>query len=216
MPIRIHQVVLASLMTLSVGKADIVFSNLTGVNSGGIVICGVTPCSAFGSGIPQTLAEQFTPSADYVFGDAIVEIGDSFSSDENVNVYLAADSSGLPGSFIEQIGFGLSPSAQNTITANSIATPIQLTSGTPYWLVVTPADSNTAVTWDDGGSAFVETAFSPTADGMSDWRLDGPSSGQMEIDGTPGLVTATPEPRLLVFATCGLLIIGAGLRRNRA
>jgi hypothetical protein len=82
--------------------------------------------------------------------------------------------------------------------------------------VVTPADSNTAVTWDDGGSVFVNTAFSPTANGMSDWRLDGPSSGQMEIDGTPGLVAATPEPRLLVFATCGLLVIGAGLRRNRA
>jgi hypothetical protein len=109
MPIRIHQLVLASLMTLSVGKADVVFSNLTGVNSGGTVVCGVTPRSGFGSGIPQTLAEQFTPSSDYVFGDAIVEIGDSFSSDENVNVYLAADSWGLPGSFIEQIGFGLFP-----------------------------------------------------------------------------------------------------------
>lgn len=215
MLIRIHRLVLASLMAISVGKAAVVFSNLTGVNSGGIVICSASACS-IGSGTPQTLAEQFTAPADYVLTDAIVEIGDSLGTDENVNVYIAADSSGLPGSFIEQIGFGLSPSAQNTVTANSIAKSIQLTNGTPYWLVVTPADSGTGVTWDDGGSVFVETAFSPTANGLSNWRLDGPTSGQMEIDGTPGHVGAVPEPGSLVFAACGLLLIGAGLRRNRA
>src|SRR5579871_5495217 len=106
---RMNRLVLASLMAMSVGKADVVFSNLTGVDIGGIVICGPTACGFVGSGIPQTLAEQFTPSADYVLTDAIVGIDSSIGTDENVNVFIAADSSGLPGSFIEQIGFGVSP-----------------------------------------------------------------------------------------------------------
>jgi hypothetical protein len=74
------------------------------------------------------------------------------------NVFLAQNSSGVPGSFIEQIGFDVSASG-GEVTVNSIATPITLTGGTPYWLVLTPASTNTYIYWDNGGSSLVQYAI---------------------------------------------------------
>jgi len=125
---------LAAFLGISTANADIVFSNFTGTANGfGLDVAG---------GFPQSLAEEFTPAADYWLTDVILELGNGDGSDDAMNVFIFSNSSGLPGSEIEEIGSDLSPTgSESPVTANSIGSPITLVSGTSYWVVLLPEDA---------------------------------------------------------------------------
>jgi hypothetical protein len=198
---------------------SIVFSDLIGGNPAvgptAFNICGVqSGCFDTESG-----AVQFVPDGDFALLDAQVFVG-NFALDGNFqsgpidefNVFLAEDSGALPGSVIEQIGFDLQASGAGGIAiADSIATPILLISGTPYWLVLTPATSGTSVAWKLASSSLL-TAENHTAGGLSGWFSTGAGGGQMEIDGN-----LIPEPATLSLVVFGmsLLVYGRIARRKR-
>lgn len=193
---------IASLLLLpSKAKADSVFSNI----SGSLCDCGIAvEQTAEGT---ETLAVQFTPSGNFGFTDAILGFsGLSYFSAHggSVNVYLESDSGAGPGSVIEQVGSSISVPANTAlyITANSFSTPITLLSGVPYWLVVTPAITNTFVAWDFSGTASVPTAANSNVGPNGPFACCGSSALQFQIDGTP--VAAAPEPSSLLLLGCGL------------
>jgi hypothetical protein len=193
--------------------ADVVFFNVTStadVSSGSIVCGGSNGACLFLGGLIE--AEAFTPVADYTMTDAqvLVEAPEAVPGDSDFNVFLYSNSSGVPGSPIEQIGFGLAAAAAySLITADTIATPITLTSGTEYWLVLKPADSGSFINWGNGGSPSVPFAYS--ANGGSDWD-PGTNTDQFQIDGAP-VSASIPEPSsLLLLATVALPLYLCGAK----
>jgi hypothetical protein len=155
---------LAILFGPTLMRADVVFSNVTGLGApiNSHVVCGSASCN-------NTVAQEFTPSANFSMTDALVDVA-RVSDFSTFDVFLDANSGGAPGATIEQIGFALSATASfpgSLITANTISTQITLTSGTPYWLVVSPHQANSEVSWAGGGSSATPQAVS--LDGGNTW-----------------------------------------------
>jgi hypothetical protein len=153
--------VFISLVTIMVAQAEIIVSTLDySTGNGGLDICGPATCTPGpGSTVPgvQSLAQKFTSIGNFTLTDAKVVVGNQNGTSPLFNVSLVQDSGGSPGSMIGQIGFSVSYDGNDVVatggtggevTADSIATPILLTSGTSYWLVLTPADPYTIVYWD--------------------------------------------------------------------
>jgi hypothetical protein len=167
--------------------ADVVFSNLTTpAQDGGITICGTsTDC-----GKSQTVAAAFTPTSDYSMTEVQVQL---FAFEPNassaLNVYLYSDSGGLPGAEIAEIAANIAAPFSGGPNIIDLGTPIDLTSGTEYWLVVGGADPSSVAYWDIGGSSSV-----PSAVGLSggSFENDLTQAQQFEIDGTP--LSPVPEP----------------------
>ena len=87
-------------------RASVVFSNVTGTGSSGAVVLG--------SSIPPStdLAEGFTPAANYTMTDAQMLVGSAPGHASTFDVFLESNNGGVPGSVIEQIGFGLAATTQ--------------------------------------------------------------------------------------------------------
>jgi hypothetical protein len=196
---------LAAFLGISTANADIVFSNFTGTANGfGLDVAG---------GFPQSLAEEFTPAADYSLTDVILELGNGGGSDDAMNVFIFSSSSGLSGSEIEEIGSDLSPAgSESPVTANSIGSPITLVSGTSYWVVLLPEDANSDAFWDNGGSSRAPFEESDTETGTNGWRTASNQLSQMEVDVTA--IAATREPASTVAIGCRLVLMG-GIRLLR-
>lgn len=211
---RWNVLLLAAALAPLVLQADVVFTNVNSSDvSDGSAVCGGSSngCPNQQTGISD--AEAFTPTADFTLTDAQMLVYEvPGSGDPDFNVFLDSNASGTPGSVIEQIGFGLAATAafpnSSFVTANSIATPITLTSGTEYWLVLRPADSDSYVGWSNGGSPSVPFA-STSADGTV-W-ITATSTDQFQIDGTP--ITTTPEPSTLPLASVAVLSLLIAARR---
>lgn len=189
---------LVALLGISTASASIVFSNYTGTsNDSGLDVCGAD-CGG------QSLALEFTPSANYNLTDVIVLLGSAGGGDDAVNIFLYSNSAGLPGSEIEQIGFDLSPVGEiSPVTANSISSPITLVSGTSYWVVLLAADAGSDSYWSVGGSSSAPAAEESGANGWMAISVAQP--WQTEVDGTS--TTAAPEPASFLAIGCGLLLI---------
>lgn len=205
----------ASFLAIAAAQAQtVVFTNLTSpVNNNGGQVNG----SNFG---PQTFAAQFTPSGNFTLSDAKVSVAALPSGGTSFNVWIAADAGGMPGSFIEQIGFGLTATslAGSVVTASSIATPLPLTSGTKYWLVVTPANANTSLIWSGLGSQPVPAAYNASPTFNSGWTLIS-FPFQFQIDGTPTSggpgPSPVPVPPSVILGASGLMGVGMYEARRR-
>jgi hypothetical protein len=216
--ISVPSVSLAAMLVVAAATAhaDVVFSNVTSTSdvNNSTAVCGskAPPCPNPVGGLID--AEAFTPSADFTMTDAqvLVIVAVGAGGDSDFNVFLYSNASGVPGSLIEQIGFDVAATTTfpgSMITANSIATPITLTSGTEYWLVLGPADSDSFVGWENGGSPSVPFAYS--GDGGTSWGTD-TAADQFEIDGTP-VTASVPEPSsLFLLTTVGLLLFLGGAK----
>jgi hypothetical protein len=121
--------------------------------------------------------------------DAQVQTFAGNGTDNNFDAFLYTNSGGVPGAVIAELASAATAPAYgggpNMIT---LGTPISLTSGTEYWLVLAPADAHSSLAWEDGGLSNVPFAFSENGGAFS----PSTDNAQFEIDGTP--LTATPEP----------------------
>ncbi len=186
--------------------ADVIFSNVNDVCCSSIEIAGAD----FGV---QEEAEAFTSTGNFSMTDAEVFI--STPTGVGVDAFLYSNNSGAPGTDLGELGSDLY--SQNggfdIVTANSF-TPIDLTAGTEYWLVLAPSAQNTGALWAINGSSSVPQAES--TDGGSSWTT-GTDSAQFQIDGTPLVSTPEPSSLPLLFGGAVCLFVAAyRARRNRS
>jgi hypothetical protein len=159
----------------------------------------------------QSMAQQFTPADTVIFDDAIIPLG-SISGSQGVIVSLESDSNGMPGSPIEQIGVSNLADFDSGGSVKTVASVLHptLTSGTPYWLALSPAASDVDATWqlDSTGATSSKIGNAPSPDGPWNVSPSPVTRGAFQIDGT-----AVPEPSTL--ALLGLGAVGLLLRRQR-
>jgi len=191
-------------------QADVIFSNLIGTPpTSSLEISGNIPDPPAGA----EAAEAFTPTANFSMTDA--EVLYDGGNLPLFSLFLYSNNSGEPGSMIEELGSelgGVLVSTYSLVTANSF-TPIDLTAGTEYWLVMAPATPFVETGWAGGGSSVVPEASS-IALGTTAWTI-GSANAEFQIDGT----LITPEPSTLPLASVavlGLLIAAHRTRKRRA
>ncbi len=170
---------IALLGTTMPAKADIIFTTLVGNCCGGEGIAGAFSAS---------VAEAFTPAADYVVTDAQVEVFQNlgFGGDPFFNISLYSNDpigpgpfitpDGVPGALIANFGTDLMAPNSGGIVVGSGPTP-RLTAGTRYWLVLSPFDSTTNVGWEYSPGTSVPLDTISTAQGI--WRDLGPGSSKL-------------------------------------
>jgi hypothetical protein len=212
------------LLALAIGpvalRADVIFNNITDAHTSALDVDGSSN---------QSFAQSFIPGGDYSMTSASVLVNAGTGTDSDFDLYLYSDSAGLPGTSVETLGTDLNTPPTGPaclklgdcfgeLTVDSF-TPIDLTSGTTYWLVMTPYDSGSDVNWfEEAGGAVTSTAAGNAAG--SDWsgvgtgpacrKLGTCLAGQFEIDGI-----ATPEPSGVAFLTAGAILLIALFKRNR-
>lgn len=199
--VRVVALVLA--LSPSATRADTVFTNLNTVASGiGPIIGGA------GSSLPESVAESFTPAANYTLSGAEAWLdGVGFGGTVDFAIYSSA--TGIPGSLLVTIGAANVPSGALMIfTENSPSTAVKLLSGVQYWLVLTPGTSSTRVVWDGDGLSSTPFAFTLDTNGITGWTLQGSNTAQFQINGTP-VISSVPEPTnwRLLFAGLGTVAI---------
>ena len=204
-------------------RADVVFSNLTGVYDTFGLVCTdrVFGCTGMpGRGFYTYKAEAFTPIQAYFLTDVQIPIFYPTPAykglDYSVGLYL--DNNGVPGMPLSSVGEGVSDDTVAVLTPPP--NTIQLSPFTQYWIVVT---SRTLVLWEGGGGA--SSAPSATFRYPGDlfppppppsWAASGPGTLQFQVDGTPSSA-AVPEPAsLLLLASALSAIILARIRRPQA
>jgi hypothetical protein len=191
----------AVLVTVGIPlRADVIFSNLTPVTTGGEIVDG----SDFG---PQSLAEAFTPASGATMTEAQVKGGVAGGL---FNMSLFSNNNGVPGSSIATLGAGLTgPNTESIISVTGLS--VALAAGTKYWLVLSPDDAALGMEWatgnGPGGPSYNSFSSGP-------WISNGiNSTTQFEIDGTP--LVATPEPSMLGIVAVMLGVIGWRFRKGR-
>jgi uncharacterized protein (TIGR03437 family) len=210
-------------------QSSVIFGNISscGSNCGGALLEGSNAPQL--KGIPPqpvfSLAAQFMLAAASLATDARVPVEPGCSDfvsgttsetgcdDFNFNVAIFSDAGGVPGEAVSQIVTGLMappPFGGNVIA--SFAQPVALKAGTPYWLVLTPADTTSVVAWDGGGVPTVPVAATHSPTGTGGWYLSPtsflgqPINLEFEVDGTTPAVD-NPAPAITavspVSATTG-------------
>lgn len=210
--LRVAAVCLAA--SVSPLRAAVIFTNITGPNTGLEAALG----SAVPSGGPQSVAVAFTPAVNSVMNQAQV-FAQAAGGDPAFNLFVYSNSGGAPGSSLETLGTDVTPVMFPTpaaLVAVSGFTPLALTAGTEYWLVMTPFGPATKIAWTTGGSPSAQTDLSPTQNGTAPWSalaLGSTTSVQFEIDGTPA--PSVPEPGVTGLLAAGLGVIALTLRRRQ-
>jgi hypothetical protein len=194
----------------------VIFSNLTTPNNTGADVIGLTVP-------PTTWAGTFMANGNFNLVDVKVSVA-STAGDPTFNVFLAGDVAGAPDRIIHwrQIGFGLTaPSGGGVVTANSNTSPIALTSGNGYWIVVAPAKPQSRVAWNLApfpGNTYTEFNHSDPNFLFfveSGWIGQGGFPLQYQVDGTPPGPAATPLPPSLILCLTGLAIVGLYQMRRK-
>lgn len=164
------------------------------------------------NGGQQAIGEQFTPTGNYTFTDAQVAVALSGGPD-SIDVFLQADSNGVPGTVIEEIPIsGLGPTAA-ILTATSGLFPA-LTKGTPYWLTLVAGADGVVAGWNLNSIGDVSAAFAFTDAGtpVGPWDTGVLQiRGAFEIDGTQ----LVPEPSTLLLLGWVLMTLACRLWRRQ-
>jgi hypothetical protein len=163
------------------------------------------------------VAGAFTPAANFDLTQIDVAFDGSFTppGTNGFNLSLNGDSGGVPGVTIEA-WTGLT-GATNLMGGNTYSvvesvfpaggTSVLLLTGQQYWIVASPADSNTFIGWvRNSGTGGIYATNS--GDG---WHVNSTISSALAFDvqGSP-----VPEPRTLSLLVVGLLGMGYAAKRK--
>lgn len=189
---------------------DVVFSNVNAT---------VCHCGALIGGqsysYPQSVAEAFTPTADYQLTGAEARL-DGYGTGGTVDLAIYSNSSGHPGASLASLGsVSLSAADEGVFSPSGPIPPLALLSGAQYWLVLNPGTAGTLFIWEGAGSSSVPCAGTADTTGASGWVFLGPENLQFEIDGTP-VVSAVPEPAAVWLLLPTVVFICFKLRKRRA
>jgi hypothetical protein len=203
----------------AIGGASTIFNDLsTGAIPSSIVFNGGYQVQ--GSGFGQSLmAAEFTPGTSVSLAEFDVAIGFGGPGDGNILLELFNDSAGLPGSQIGSNSWTFSapadPASGGNLPVSRIAVSgVNLTGGTPYWLVALPGDANTTALW--ALNDLIPSAQGPHAfKGSGSWTaLNAPSNFFDTAFAVIG--SDAPEPGSFELLGCGLLAAAfAGWRKRR-
>jgi len=175
-------------------------------------------------------AMQFTSSSTVDLADAMLALGNYAGSNSPITVDLESDDSGAPGivlATLTQQGTIPQYYSPGLVTFDYSGTPVQLNSGSTYWLVALETDPNSQQAWflsnDAAGLDSVNyvgsatgpwTAGCPPGPGCSD------SLAAFQVDGTTlpipsPPIASTPEPSSLSLLGFLLMISAAIVGRRR-
>ena len=164
-----HADVVGSNDTVTTTAANTVFSNYTGM---------------YGSGGAGSVAEGFTPTADFDFTGASVFMENYSIIDQPFSLALySSTGSGAPDTVLWTSGT-LTVSSVNQfhlVAANYGGAPILLQSGVEYFLAVDIPTVDFDIIWVEAGNSF-QPFYTWTG---SSWTGDSSGNAQFEIDGTP-------------------------------
>ncbi len=167
------------------------------------------------NGGESAVANQFIPNATDTFESAEVALTLFFGTG-GVDVFLQADSGGLPGPVLEQISLSGVTATPTVFKATSVLHP-QLQVGTPYWLTIVARGAGVIAgwNWNSTGDTNNGTNFASTLGGSSagPWGLDphpGIPRSVFQINGPVRPIAATfaLEPHTINLKSHGLNATG--------
>jgi len=164
-------------------------------------------------------AENFTPTSNFVLTQIDLPLF-AFTQGSADNISLAVSANGVPGAALESWSGvqlpGLTPNTVVQLLASG--SPITLSAGQQYWVVVQPAAATTWTGWfwnstgdinGTNGVSFACTACGPGF-GIPETTVQ---RAAFDVQGTP--VSPVPEPGSFVLLCSGVLGL-VGLRRLRS
>jgi len=199
--------ILLFVAAASPGRATVVATNLGsgGAYGSGQYILQGNPIP--GENVAQSFAVSFTPTVSATLREIVLPLEDPFGSAFSIDVGVATDNSGAPGSIITTLTVnGTIPSATSALVSFTCSSCPTLTAGQRYW-IVTGASGSTFLFWywassDTGGY-----------DSNSNGSVNGPwfpspyNTPAFQVDGdvTPA---PTPAPGSLLLALAGSGSVG--------
>jgi len=186
----------------AVAGADVIYSNFGTGDSYNLSFAWAVrgPSAPLGERQP---AMAFTPGGDYFLDDVDVALG-QYSGNSQVDVMVAADNSGVPGSIVDQTTV-TAPASSAVITASFSGTT-QLDQGEQYWVwLASQTDGDNGWNWNDQGDTALSAVWTPAAGWVAS---SGTTRSAFRVEGT-----LVPEPG--TFVLLGLGAVGLALYRRR-
>jgi hypothetical protein len=191
--LRLAAAVLANATWLCGG---VVFSTLAGPQTGGYQVVGASNAIY----TPESVAASFESDWPFLFTGAQVQVFAIQGATFNMTLF-SSDANGLPGVPLASAGTGLTAPAASGVVAAVSPVTLTLAAQTQYWLVLTPASSDTQVSWGVvNGVATSAVSTTMQTNGAGGWAIVGYEPVEFQIDG----VVETPEPGTIALAAMAL------------